>query len=181
MCLAWRESERQREREGDRKQQFLFCTIPAGILQLFIKISSRRQTNRLEKGKRAHGDLCVSRLERIQNSRFPCMLAGFLLSVKCYDLLCAGSSLCRAHKLWPICKGSKGLNSDSDSVCDCATEFASLACHSRQQLSQLIGFRFISSIFLVASFSSHIHTYVVIYCAKNSKKKKLFSFRQTRT
>lgn len=73
----------------------------------------------------------------------------------------------------PFAKGSKGLNSDSDSVCDCGTEVASLACHSRQQLSQLIGFRFISSIFLVASYSSHIQMYVVIYCAKNSKKMKL--------
>jgi len=60
-----------------------------------------------------------------------------------------------------------------------------IACHSRQQLSQLIGFRFISSIFPFPLLYTILHTYfsnfspyhgervcVVIYCAKFSENRK---------
>lgn len=69
-------------------------------------------------------------------------------------------------------------DSDSDAVYESDCGFAAsaafaavVACHSRQQLSQLIGFRFISSIFPDPS-RTYSHTYVVIYCAKILKKKK---------
>lgn len=58
-----------------------------------------------------------------------------------------------------------------------------VACHSRQQLSQLIGFRFISSIFP----DPFPHTCCDLLCEefekkiKKKKQKKLFSHRPTRT